>query len=481
MNSILKKYVGDRAFYKSAIAIAVPIMIQNGITNLVNLLDNVMVGTLGTEAMSGVSIVNQFIFIFNLLIFGAISAAGIFTAQYYGHGDTEGVRSTFQIKLIINLAAGILGVLAFLTFDEQLINLFLHTSENTGNLALTLKYGKKYLSVMIIGLIPYAISQAYASTMRETSETVIPMVAGVIAVATNCTLNVILIFGYLGAPALGVTGAAIATVVSRFAELLFLVIYAHTHKAKLAYVKGTYTTFKISKKLCTGIALKGIPLMLNEFFWAMAMTMRNQCYSTRGLDAVAAQNISSTIFNLFNVVYMSMGCAVAIIIGKLLGAGELEEAKDADRKLIVFSVFCGFVVGSLLALSSLFFPKIYNTTDSVRALASYFMVVSAATMPFCAFANSSYYTLRSGGQVLITILFDSVYMWGVVMPVSICLAYLTEINIKILFAICQGVEAIKFVFGLVLLKKGSWVKTLVANEESPSVKDNISEKETQSV
>lgn len=461
MNTILKRYIGDRAFYKGALAIALPIMIQNGITNLVNLLDNVMVGSLGTESMSGVSIVNQFIFIFNLLIFGAISAAGIFTAQYYGSGDTDGVRSTFRIKLLINFTAGIIGVLIFAVLDDELINLFLHTSENTGNLKLTLAYGKEYLAVILIGLIPYAIAQAYASTMRETSETVIPMVASVIAVGTNFVLNFILIFGYLGAPALGVKGAAIATVVSRFAELLFLVIYAHTHTAKLAYVKGAYSSFKIPKKLCTSIAIKGIPLMLNEFFWGLAMTLRNQCYSTRGLDAVAAQNISTTIFNLFSVVYMSMGAAVAIIIGNLLGAGKLEEAKDSDRKLIVFSVFCGAIVASLLSVSALFFPKIYNTTDSVRSLASYMIVVSAATMPFCAFANSAYYTLRSGGRVFITILFDSVYMWSIVIPVSVCFAYFTDVNIHILFALCQGVEILKFIFGSILLRRGSWVRTLV--------------------
>ncbi len=465
----IKKYVGDRAFYKKILAISLPIMIQNGITNLVNLLDNVMVGRLGTEAMSGVSIVNQFIFIFNLLIFGAISAAGIFTAQYYGLKDDAGIRYTFRFKIMINLLAGGIGVLIFILFGNNLINLFLHDAGNVGNLNLTRAFGHKYLTVMLFGLIPYAISQVYASTMRETGETVMPMIAGIVAVVTNFVLNIILIFGYLGAPALGVEGAALATVISRFAELLILVIYAHVKTKKFSYIKGAYRSFKIPKSLFVSITVKGIPLMLNEFFWALAMTMRNQCYSTRGLDVVAAQNISATIFNLFSVVYISLGSSIAIIVGALLGAGKLEEAKDTDRKLIGFSVFCGMGVCLLLSLASLFFPTLYNTSDTVQTLASYMMVISALTMPFAAFANAAYFTLRSGGRVIITILFDSCYMWAVVIPVTALFAYLTNVNIFILFAIGQGVDIFKMIFGSILLKRGSWLKTLVKKNDAESI------------
>ena len=461
----IKKYVGDKAFYKRVLAVSLPIMAQNGITNLVNLLDNIMVGRLGTEAMSGVSIVNQFIFIFNLLIFGAISAAGIFTAQYYGLGDNEGIKHTFRFKFLINLAAGIAGVAVFFIFNEQFINLFLHDSENAGNLELTMEYGKAYLFVMLIGLIPYALSQVYASTMRETGDTVMPMIASFAAVGINFVLNVILIFGYLGAPALGVKGAAIATVISRFAELIILVVYAHVKKDKFPYLAGAYRSFKIPRNLFRIITVKGIPLMINEFFWAVAMTMRNQCYSTRGLDVVAAQNISATMFNLLSVVYISLGSSVAIMVGALLGAGKHEEAKDTDRKLLAFSVFCGICVAVILILSSFFFPNLYETTDEVRSLASYMMVISALTMPFSAFANAAYFTLRSGGKVFITILFDSFYMWTVVVPVAAIFAYLTNVGILALFAIGQGADIFKVIFGGILLKRGSWLKTLVSRSD----------------
>lgn len=461
----IKKFIGDKAFYRTVLAIAVPIMIQNGFTNLVNLLDNIMVGRLGTEPMSGVSIVNQFIFIFNLLIFGAISAAGIFTAQYHGSGDVKGERHTFRFKLLINVIATAAGILVFLCLDEPLIRLFLHEGGAEGDLALTLREGQRYLRVMLIGLLPYAIAQAYASTMREVGETLLPMLASVAAVVTNFVLNLILIFGLLGAPAMGVAGAALATVISRFAELAILLIWGHTHTEKCAFLKGAYRSLRIPRALMGRIALKGLPLMLNELFWAVAVTMRNQCYSTRGLDVVAAQNINTTIENLVSVVYFALGTSISIVVGNLLGAGKTEEAKDTDRKMIAFAVCCAVGMGGILMLISGVFPRLYNTGEAVHRLAGYMMIVTAVVTPFRSFAHAAYFTLRSGGKVMITLLFDSVYMWVIVIPVAAVLAHVTALDIHWLFVLCQGVEAAKFMLGMLLLRRGNWATRLIAEEE----------------
>lgn len=457
----IRKFVGDRRFYRKILAVSIPIMIQSGITNFVGLLDNIMVGRLGTEAMSGVSIVNQFLFIFQLLIFGAVSAAGIFTAQYHGLGDREGVRHTFRFKLLINIIATLLGILLFVLLDEKLISLFLHSESAAGDLALTLRYGKQYLVIMLIGLLPYAVSQAFASTMRETEETVVPMVASIVAVIVNFALNSLLIFGLLGLPALGVKGAAIATVISRLAELGVLAVWGHTHTERCPYLIGAYRSFRLPKSLFLQISTKGLPLMANELFWSLAITLRNQCYSTRGLDVVAAQNINSTIVNVFNVVYMAIGSSIAIVVGNLLGAGKIEEARDTDRKMMVFSVTCATAMGGVLIACSHLFPMIYNTGENVRSLAAYMMTVSALTMPFDAFSHAAYFTLRSGGKVMITLLFDSVYMWLIVLPISAALAYMTDIPIYFLFAVCQSTEIFKVIFGSVLLRRGTWLKQLV--------------------
>jgi putative MATE family efflux protein len=465
LTSLKSKYVGDRSFYRLVLGISVPMMIQNGITNLVSMLDNIMVGRLGTESMSGVSIVNQFVFIFNLLVFGSIAAASIFTSQYYGTGDEEGLRHTFRFKLLLTLIASVIGTVVIAVFHNGLVSIFLHESDSVGDLALTLSEANRYLFVMLIGLIPYAVAQVYASNLRETGEVVVPMLSSVIAVGTNFILNLVLIFGLLGAPALGVVGAAIATVFSRFVELFILVIYAHRHTGRFSYLVGVYRSFRIPKGLLKAITVKAIPLMMNEFLFALAITLRNQCYSTRGLDVVAGQNIASTVFNLCSVIYMSLGASVAIIIGSLLGAERIEEAKDKDRKLIAFSVFTGFIIAAVMVIFSFFFPHIYNTTESVRHIASFMMIVQGLTMPFLAFSNAAYFTLRSGGKVLITILFDSLYMWAVVMPTSFIVAYLTDLNINLMFIICQGVDMLKCIFGAILLKHGGWEKVLVNDEK----------------
>lgn len=460
----IKKFIGDKKFYRTVLGVSVPVMIQNGITNFVSLLDNIMVGTLGTEQMSGVSIVNQFVFIFNLLIFGAVSAAGIFTAQYYGNKDNEGIRYTFRFKIIICTLATLIGGAAFFFYDEFFIGLFLKGEGDVGNIAATMAFGKQYLIIMLVGLLPYAIAQVYASTMRETGDTFTPMLASLAAVGTNFVLNGLLIFGLFGLPALGVRGAAIATVASRFVEFFILVIYSHAKKLRFPYLTGAYRSLRIPRGLTARIAIKGLPLMINEFLWAIAIMLRNQCYSTRGLDVVAAQNIQSTLFNVFNVVYLSLGSSIAIIVGRQLGAGEEEAARDSARKMQTFSVACSVLMAGLFAISGFIFPLVYNTSSSIRSLATFLMLISALNMPFNAFAHAAYFTLRSGGKVAVTFIFDCVYMWVVIMPVSFAIAYLTSWPIHVMYPLCQATEILKAFFGLFCLVRTNWAKQIVADE-----------------
>ena len=460
IKELLKGYIGDKTFYKRALAIAVPMMIQNAVTNLVNLLDNLMVGSLGTEQMSGVAIVNQFVFVFNLAVFGAISGAGIFTAQFNGRGDTDGVRHTLRVKLILCILIGIIGIGIIGGAGDMLINSYLHDSQDGTDLALTFESGKKYLGLILIGLIPFAISQAYASTLRETGETVVPMIASVASIATNFVFNGLLIFGIFGLPALGVAGAAIATALSRFVELAILLLYTHTNKEKCRFAVGLFRGFHVPAALVKQIAIKGAPILFNELFWSLSVTMCNQCYSTRGLDVVAAMNISFTLQNLLSVTYFALSSSIAIMIGNLLGAGKLEEAKDSDKKLLAFAVFVGMIMMCIQLAAAPFFPMLYKTTDQVRELSSFIISCFALTMPAAALATSTYYTIRSGGRVFITMLFDSVYAWVIVMPVAFIIAYLTAIPFNLFLPIILVVENLKLIPGLILVHKGIWVRQL---------------------
>lgn len=461
----MKKFIGNKAFYKMVLAIAVPIMVQNGITNFVSLLNNIMVGMVGTEQMTGVAIVNQLMFVFNISIFGIISGAGIFGAQFFGSGKHEGVRHTFRFKII---CCGILtlGAMAvFFFYGNQLISIYLGGEGNKAEAAAVLSYGRRYMMVMLIGMLPFGLEQVYTSTLRECGETVVPMKAGIVAVLVNLTLNFILIFGRFGAPELGVAGAGTATAVARFVEAGIVVSWTHRHKKKNPFIVGAYKSFYIPGNLVGKILTKGTPLMVNEALWAAGVATLMQCYSVRGLVAVAGLNISSTIGNVFNVVYLAMGSAVSIIVGQLLGAGKMEEARDTDTKLIAFSVTSGVMVGIVLTILAPLFPMIYNTTDEVKGLAVQFIHVLALYMPLNAFMNVSYFTLRSGGKTVVTFLFDSVFMWVASIPVAYVLSRFTGLPIVPLYLICQMVDIIKCIIGFVLVKKGVWIQNIVLGQE----------------
>lgn len=456
-----KKFIGDKAFYRYLIFLAFPMIVQNGITSFVSFLDNIMVGQIGTEPMSGVAIVNQLFFVFNICIFGGVSGAGIFSAQFFGKGDFEGQKYTFRFKLYACLLITAIACVLFHFLDEPLISLYLNDGGSVGNTRLALSYGKEYLAIMIFGLLPFAVSQTYVSTIRETGQTFVPMVSGIVAVITNLVLDYVLIFGAFGAPELGVAGAAIATVIARYTECLIVVVWAHRHLDKNPYLIGVYKGLRIPGSILADIFRKGLPLMFNEMLWAVGMAVIVQCYAVRGLEVVAAQNISSTISNLFNIVYLQLGNCISIVVGQKLGAGQLEEAKDADNKIIFFDVACCACISVIMILLGGLFPEIYKTEPGIKALAKNFIIISAMAMPLCAFSHCSYFTLRSGGKTIVTFLFDSVYTWVVMIPYAFVLSRFTTLSITMVFFLVSFTEIIKVIIGFFMIKSNVWLQNIV--------------------
>ena len=458
---MFKKFIGDRAFYRRCLGIAVPIIIQNGITNFVSLLDNIMVGQVGTLQMSGVSIVNQLLFVFNLCIFGATSGAGIFTAQFHGSRDHDGIRYTMRYKLLISVALTALGIGIFRIAGSPLIGVYLTGEGDPAQRVEVLAHGLEYLQIMLWGLPAFAIGCSYAGTLRETGETKVPMLGGIAAVLVNLCLNYVLIFGHFGAPALGIRGAAIATVISRYVELAIVAGWTHLNSRRNPFIRGLYRSLGMPGHLFKAITLKGLPLLFNEFLWSSGMAVLNQCYSTCGFDVVPAMNIATTIHNLASVAFLSMGNCVGIIMGQLLGAGVKEaEVRDQNRKLLFLSVLSGVVFGGMMAAVSGIFPELYKTTPAVRLLATQLILVSAVMMPFNAYTNGAYFTLRSGGKTLVTFLFDSCFVWCCCIPVAFGLRWLGELPILPLYAICLSLDLIKCVIGTVVIRKGSWIQNL---------------------
>ncbi len=444
-------------FYRQLLFITLPIMIQNGITNLVSMLDNIMVGQIGTAQMSGVSIVNQLVFVFNLAVFGAVSGAGIYTAQFHGKGDRDGIRYTFRFKLIISLLLALLGMGLFVSGGSLLAGFYIH---ETGPAAdRTLFFALRYMRIILTGFIPFALMQAFAGTLRECGDTFLPMAAGIGAVLVNLFLNYVLIFGRLGAPALGVEGAALATVLSRFFELLVVVFFARRKKERHPWLEGALASLKIPGDLAGRIALRGLPLLANEFLWASSQAVLVSSYAYRGLSVVAAMNISQTITNVFNVVFISMGSAAGIIIGQELGAGTKTVREDARRLILVSSAVCLFIGAGLFSLAP-FFPGLYNTEEEVRLTAAALIRCAALFMPLNSYNNACYFILRSGGKTLITFLFDSCFCWAVMVPLSFLLTRYTALSIVPVYLLCCGSESIKSVLGTIMIRKGIWIQDL---------------------
>ena len=457
----LSKFIGNKDFYKMVLMIAVPIMVQNGITNFVSLLDNIMIGQVGTEQMSGVAIVNQLIFVYNLCIFGGVSGAGIFTAQYFGQGNHEGVRQTMRFKLWMSAIITALTALLFWAGGTSLINAYLTGDGSAESVAATLGYGRQYLWIMLTGLPAFAIVQAYSSTLRECGQTILPMKAGIAAVIVNLSFNYILIYGKFGAPALGVAGAAIATVLSRYVEMLIVAVQVHRKQSEYAYISGLYHTLKVPKSLTLQIIKKGSPLLFNETLWAAGMAMLTQCYSIRGLNVVAGLNVSNTINNVFNIVFIALGDSVAIVVGQLLGAGKMKEARDTDNKMIAFSVMCCTGVAIVMFLLAPLFPGLYKINDEARQLAQYFIMATAVFMPQNAFLHATYFTLRSGGKTIITFLFDSVFIWCVSVLLAYLFSHYTALPVVAVYVFVQLGDIIKCTIGFLLVKKGVWLQNIV--------------------
>lgn len=463
---ILRSFIGDKSFYKKVAALTLPIVLQNGITNFVNMIDNIMVGTVGTEQMSAVAIVNQLLFVFNLALFGIVSGVGIFTAQYFGKGDNDGIRKTVRLKLI---SAGVLLIAAIAVLEiagSDLIKSYLHQGNQNLNLDIAFAEAQNYLSVMVIGLIPFALSQVYGSTLRECEKPIIPLMSGLCAVVVNLVFNYFLILGKFGFPRLGVTGAAIATVMSRFVEATVIILFVHLNKKKCPFAAGLYRGFSVPASLIKRVLPKALPLMANEACWSLGVALLNYCYALRGLDVVAATNMCSTVSNVFMTVNIGFGSAISIMVGGLLGANKIEEAKSTNKKLTFLSFSISLCLALAMILTSSLYPQIYNTTDSVKQLATAFIVCYASYLPMHALMNAFYFAIRSGGKTLITFLFDSVYMLCVTVPFTYFLAHFTHTPVVGVYLSSLMIEVFKVIIGFILVGNGFWARNIVDTEKT---------------
>ncbi|XMB86889.1 MATE family efflux transporter [Mycoplasmatota bacterium WC44] len=450
---MLQKFIGNKKFYKNLLTIVLPIAIQQLITASVQLVDNVMVGSLGESTISAVAVTNQMFFVLILLVFGIVGGAGIYTAQYFGSKDYDKLKQTYRFKVIFCLILAGISTLIVSFYGENIIRFFTDSQE-------TIDLGKSYLSIVRFTIIPMFLSIALSSTFREIAMPKLPMVASLAAIFVNTILNYVLIFGNFGFPQLGIVGAAYATLIARCVELVILLFLVKS-KGQV-FSSSIANLLKVEKAVLSSIFIVALPMMLNEVLWALGQTAFLKAYSTRGDIALAAFNISNTISQLVFVVFAAMSTAIAVMVGNTLGANELEEAKENSIKLLAFSVFVSFVSGLFLIVGSFFIPDIYNVADVTKEIVSFNLKVNGLFIPLYAFNAGIFFVLRAGGDTKSALIMDALFMWVVSVPIALALAYLTKIDVRYMFLLVQCTEIIKLLFSSNRYKKGYWIKNLAA-------------------
>ncbi|MFW5888951.1 MAG: MATE family efflux transporter [Bacillota bacterium] len=452
----MTKFIGDKKFYKRLLIVAMPIVIQQLITSSVQLVDNLMVGSLGELAIGSVSVVNQLYFVVIIVTFGAMGGAGIYTAQFFGSKQKEKLKQTFRFKILIGLIIASISIIIFSVFGRSLISMF------TDN-PITIQGGINYLNIAKWVMIPLVLTVAISSSFREIGITRPLLKISVIAILFNVILNYLLIFGNYGFPKLGVEGAAYATLISRTLEFLF--ILSLLIKKGQAFNTSLFKLFKIDGLLLKMIIITAIPLVINEFLFSFGQTMFLESYATRGDNALAAINITNAISQLVFITFGAIGTAVAVFVGNTLGENKLREAKENSVKIITFAVCFSIILGLILFVLSFFVLNLYDITEETKAIAKFNIRVNAFIIPIISLYMALYFTLRSGGDTRSTMIMDSGYIWVIQVPTVFLLARLTELGVIYLFLIVQILEIPKVLIAYSRYKKEYWLRNLAKEND----------------
>lgn len=448
----LSKYIGDKAFMKAAIMVGVPLMLQQLITGSVNLVDNLMVGQLGDAAIGGVAAVNRFYIIAQYGTNGIVAAGSIFIAQYFGARNMDKMKESFRFLLNISIAIMSIFFLLVFIFPEAILSFF--TSDPA-----VIEMGVLYARLVSFSYIPIAITLSISGSMRSIGETKIPLLVSAVAVFINTFLNYCLIFGNFGFPELGIRGAAYATLVARFIEtamlLYFIREYDFDFKTKIKEI------FHVPATLSKKIMIKAAPLAMNEILWSAGMATLFKFYSTRGPEVMSGFSISSTIGDIFFVLFGGMAAASTVLISQPLGANKLEEGRRHGYQLMGFSFILSFLFASLMFIASYYIPYLYqNISLDALKISENMLRIQSFMFAIYVLNTQNYFVLRAGGDTKSTLIMDSAFMWLINIPLVGVLAYFTPIGIYALYIAGQSTDLIKLAFGYWLVRKEKWVRNL---------------------
>jgi len=450
----------DKKFMKRFFAITFPVMVQTLVSFIVTFVDNIMVGGVSNEAVSAVYAVNQASFLFFVVSYGLFSGAAIYVQQFAGAKDVKHLRQAFLFKIVIGTAFLIVSLPLLYSFGSQLVTFYSRSDVNQAGI---LAQAALYMPILFLSYIPLIYATSYASTLRETGRTKLPMIVGVIALAANAALNALFIYGLR----LGVVGAALATVIARLIEAGAIILIAH-HK-KMDFCHGVYRQFKIEPKLFRLIAKKMWPLLINEILWSTGMIMQSLSFAERD-NVLSALSIFSTTNEIFGIVFAGLGVGISVIVGSALGAGQIKEAKEDTKKLIGLGVFISLIVGGIMIILSPFIPKLWvEVNASQQLLATQMIIVYGIFLSVYSVCVSAYQILRAGGKTAQTMLMDSGLMWAGTVPLAWALALFTNLPLVLMIMILQTVDLIKMTLGLYLVKLGHWANNLTIEVTTPTI------------
>ncbi len=451
------KLFDDRAFYKQLFAIASPIMAQNLVNALVNLLDTTMIGQLGTTAIAGVGLGNQIFFFYMILTFGIVSGGSVFVAQYWGKGDVHGIRHTTGLCLFLALVPALLFTAFCALWPEELIGIFSRDSD-------VIAAGAEYLRAASPQFVPFSIGFVLTHIMRSTERVRLPMVTTMIALSLNAILNYLLIFGIGPFPALGVSGAAIATVISRCLETLIILIAVRWRRYEFAMAPREL--FRFNAAFAARYFKIAVPVMVNEFIWSLGITIQSVILARTHTDAIAAFNIVNTVSQLTWVFFIGLGNGIGVMIGKRIGEGQGSSARLYASRIARFAPLMGAVFGLLLFGLARFLPFFFKVEASVFAIANAMFLIMAIAYPLRALNMAIVIGVcRAGGDTVYCVFIDVFFMWTVALPAAALASFIFGAPAIVVYLFLQFEEPLKAIIGLSRLRSGRWLHDVTRDDK----------------
>jgi len=447
---------GPASFYKSALAIGLPIMAQSLIQNMVSLIDNFMVSGLGDVKMSGVNIAGQILFVFMVLTNAICAAGGIFLTQYFGAKEKHGMQQALCFKVIVTGAAFIIYIIVSMVIPRAVLSLMVIGNTQAD---LILDQGEQYMFLMGFVGLPMVISSIMASSLREIGRVKAPLLISVAATLINTFFNWVFIYGNLGAPRLEVRGAAVATIIARVIEMLIYLIYVAKTKPPFLI---TFKTFgSIDWKLFRDILKKGGMIIFSELIWVVSETVTTALYNGRGgADVVSGMSSSFAIANLYFVAFGGVYTATGVIIGKLLGEGRLDEARKQKTWLFSGSVIFGIGVCFFGLATTLLIPVVFGSLSAAsQAICRDMVSFMALFMPLWVFNNTEFAVSRAGGDTEMGMWIDGIGTL-IIIPSTFLMALFTPIGPVAMYIFVKSVDILKVIAAYIWLKKERWVKNL---------------------